>query len=127
MAKKASDTSASKETTKNSKKTVSETASSTEETPKKRVIRKKAAAVKAEVTSDKAVPVKKTKWRIPADHAEAGPPSPVMKAFWGVFNPMMVQVAQYDYANEKDAQKAAEEMTEKKKALHFVQVIKKLV
>ncbi|MCL2347721.1 MAG: hypothetical protein FWC50_05600 [Planctomycetaceae bacterium] len=123
---KASDTSASKETTKSSKKTVPEMKSATTETPKKRVIRKKAAA-KAEVTSGEEAPVKKTKWRLPADHAEAGPPPPVMKAFWGVFNPMMVQVAQYDYANEKEAQKAAEEMTEKKKTPHFVQVIKKLV
>ncbi|MCL2118972.1 MAG: hypothetical protein FWH27_11155, partial [Planctomycetaceae bacterium] len=61
------------------------------------------------------------------DNGEASPSGPAMKAFWGVFNPMMVQVAQYSYADEAEARKAAADMTEKKKAPHFVQLIKKVI
>ena len=40
---------------------------------------------------------------------------------------MMVQVAQYSYAEEAEARQAAADMTEKKKAPHFVQLIKKVI
>jgi hypothetical protein len=88
---------------------------------KTRAPRKKAAA-----SADSAIKkpaVKRTRRR--ADTSEGS--APVMKAYWGVFNPMMVQVAQYNYSEESEAQKAAAELTEKKKAPHFVQIIKKVV
>ncbi len=89
---------------------------------KPRAPRKKA-AVSAE-TKPKKPAVKRTR----RTKAEAGDASaPVMKAYWGVFNPTMVQIAQYDYAEEAEAQKVAADMTEKKKAPHFVQLIKKVV
>ena len=89
---------------------------------KARVIKKKAAK-----SDDKAAvkaPAKRAKRRTDDGSADS---VPVMKAYWGVYNPMMVQVAQYDYAEESEAQKAAADMTEKKKAPHFVQLIKKVV
>jgi hypothetical protein len=89
--------------------------------PKKRAVRKKATA-----STEKPV-VKRARRSTKIDGAGSSVPAPVMKAFWGVFNPMMVQVAQYDYSEELDAQKAAADLTEKKKAMYFVQIIKKIV
>ena len=82
---------------------------------------------KATASADGAVKktaVKRTRRRTDASEATS---APVMKAYWGVFNPMMVQVAQYNYSEESEAQKAAADLTEKKKAPHFVQIIKKIV
>ena len=96
-----------------------------EEVPvKKKVASRKKAAI-SEPKAKK--PVTKRTSRTKIDNAESTPPAPVMKAFWGVFNPMMVQVAQYNYADEDQAKKAAADMTEKKKAPHFVQLIKKVI
>jgi len=90
--------------------------------PKKRTLRKKVA-----VSDDAKPEVKRTRSRTKIDSGDSSASTPVMKAFWGVFNPMMVQVAQYDYAEEPEAQKAAADLTEKKKAPHFVQLIKKVI
>jgi len=89
---------------------------------KTRAPRKKAAASVDGTVKKPAV--KRTRRRIDSSEASS---TPVMKAYWGVFNPMMVQVAQYNYSEESEAQKAAADLTEKKKAPHFVQIIKKIV
>ena len=103
---------------------VDETVAETVTPAKKKVAtRKKAATGEAKV---KKTPVKRTR-STKSSKADNSANAPVMKAFWGVYNPMMVQVAQYSYADEADARKAAEDMTEKKKAPHFVQLIKKVM
>jgi len=91
--------------------------------------KKKVSSSKKTVASShkvKKTPVKRTS-RTKIDKAESTPPPPVMKAFWGVFNQMMVQVAQYNYSDEDEAKKTAADMTEKKKAPHFVQIIKRVI
>jgi hypothetical protein len=107
--------------------TVSDEAAVSEEptaTKKKTVSRKKATG-STEAKAKKA-PVKRSR-STKNDKTDSSLNAPVMKAFWGVFNPMMVQVAQYNYADEAEAQKAAADMTEKKKAPHFVQLTKKVL
>jgi hypothetical protein len=50
-----------------------------------------------------------------------------LKAFWGVFNQAMAQVAQFEYGQREDAERKAKELTEAKKAPHFVQLVKKVI
>jgi len=94
------------------------------------VVKKKSATRKKVGTSSvpkaKNAPVKRSR-STKIDGADSSSSAPVMKAFWGVFNPMMVQVAQYSYAEEAEARQAAADLTEKKKAPHFVQPIKKVI
>jgi len=96
----------------------------------KPVVKKKTTLRKKTTTSSepkaKKTPVNRSRMT-KADSAESSPSAPVMKAFWGVFNPMMVQIAQYNYAEEAEARQAAADITEKKKSPHFVQVIKKVI
>ena len=95
-------------------------------TVKKKAVRKRATkAGSAEAKSGKPV-VKRTR-RTKTDGAESSANAPVTKAFWGVFNQMMAQVAQFNYAEEDEAKKVAADLTEKKKAPHFVQLIKKVI
>ena len=98
-----------------------------EEVPvvKKKTATRKKAAGSSEAKVKKS-PVKRSR-SSKIDGADSSPSTPTMKAFWGVFNPMMVQVAQYNYADEAEARQAAADMTEKKKAPHFVQLIKKVI
>ena len=94
------------------------------------VVKKKTAPRKKATGSSEAkvkkTPVKRSR-STKIDSTESSPSAPAMKAFWGVYNPMMVQVAQYSYAEEAEARQAAADMTEKKKAPHFVQLIKKVI
>ena len=92
---------------------------------KKKAATRKKAAISAEPKIKKSSA--KRSRSIKVDGAESTPSAPVMKAFWGVFNHMMVQVAQYNYADETEARKAASDLSEKKKAPHFVQLIKKVI
>jgi len=95
------------------------------EKSEKKTTRKKADTadkVKESTATVKKTRKKATKTTSDSDHAQ-----PVLKAYWGVYNPQMVQVAQYDYAQQQEAQKVADELTEKKKAPHFVQIIKKII
>lgn len=91
------------------------------ETVKKKAVRKKA------VASDGTAPVKKPRKKSAKTAAGEAASQVVLKAYWGVFNPQMVQIAQYDYFQQDDAQKAADDLTEKKKLPHFIQLIKKIV
>ena len=109
--------------------TASEDATVMDEAPvaKKKAISRKKKTAPEDSAKAKVKKVAKRSRSTKIDSGDSSPSAPVMKAFWGVFNPMMVQVAQYNYADEAEAHKAAADMTEKKKAPHFVQLIKKVI
>ena len=48
-----------------------------------------------------------------------------MKLFWGVFNQSMKRVALYDFSQQKEAEKKAQELS--KKSPHFVQKVKEVI
>lgn len=50
-----------------------------------------------------------------------------LKAFWGVFGQAGQQVAQFEYSQRAEAEKKAKELSESKKAPHFVQLVKKVI
>lgn len=50
-----------------------------------------------------------------------------LKAFWGVFNPVMKRVAVFEYAERRQADKKAAELTASAKASHFVQLVKEII
>lgn len=50
-----------------------------------------------------------------------------LKAFWGVFDQRLKQVAQFEYSQRKEADKKAKELTASKKAPHFVQPVKEAI
>lgn len=50
-----------------------------------------------------------------------------LKAFWGVFGQAGQQVAQFEYSQRAEADKKAKELSESKKAPHFVQLVKKVI
>lgn len=50
-----------------------------------------------------------------------------LKAFWGVFSQSLKRVALYAYSQKRQAQKKAEELTEKHKSPHFVQPVKEVI
>ncbi len=47
-----------------------------------------------------------------------------MKAFWGVFNHSLKQVAKYDYSQKKQAEAKAKELSAGSKTPFFVQKVK---
>ena len=50
-----------------------------------------------------------------------------LKAFWGVFSQSLTPVAMFEYAQRKEADKKAKELSDSKKSPHFVQMIKKVI
>ena len=48
-----------------------------------------------------------------------------LKLFWGVFNQSMKRVALYDFSQQKEAEKKAQELS--KKTPHFVQKVKEVI
>ena len=50
-----------------------------------------------------------------------------LKAFWGVFNQSMKRIAVFEYAERKQADKKAAEMTASGKSPHFVQLVKEVI
>lgn len=50
-----------------------------------------------------------------------------LKAFWGVFSQSLTPVAMFEYAQRKEADKKAKELSESKKSPHFVQIVKKVI
>jgi len=50
-----------------------------------------------------------------------------LKAFWGVFNQSMKRVALFEYAERKQADKKAADLTVSQKSPHFVQPVKEPV
>ena len=51
-------------------------------------------------------------------------PAPRMRARWGVFDGSMKQIAIFDYHDRAGAEEKLAELREKKKSLHFVQIVK---
>jgi len=50
-----------------------------------------------------------------------------LKAFWGVFSQSLTPVAMFEYAQRKEADKKAKDLSESKKSPHFVQMVKKVI
>jgi len=50
-----------------------------------------------------------------------------LKAFWGVFNQSMKQVALFEYSHRAQAEKRARDLTESQKTPHFVQIVKEVI
>jgi hypothetical protein len=50
-----------------------------------------------------------------------------VKLFWGVFNQSLKRVALYEYAQKKQAEKKASELSKSGKSPHFVQKVKETV
>jgi hypothetical protein len=50
-----------------------------------------------------------------------------LKAFWGVFNQSMKRISLFEYKEEKEARKKAEDLTESQKTPHFVQLVKEVI
>lgn len=49
------------------------------------------------------------------------------KAYWGVFNDLMQQVALFEYQDRAEAEKTARQWTEKKRGSYFVRIVKQPV
>jgi hypothetical protein len=50
-----------------------------------------------------------------------------LKAFWGVFNQSMRRISLFEYNQQKEAQKKAQELSESQKSPHFVQLVKEII
>ncbi len=50
-----------------------------------------------------------------------------LKLFWGVFNQSMKRVALYDFSQQKEAEKKAEDLSKNGKSPHFVQKVKEAI
>ncbi len=50
-----------------------------------------------------------------------------LKAFWGVINQSMKRIATFEYAERKQADKKAADMTAAGKSPHFVQIVKEAI
>ena len=50
-----------------------------------------------------------------------------LKAFWGVFNQGLRQVALFEYAQRDEAQKKAEQLSVSQKTPHFVRIVKAVI
>ncbi len=50
-----------------------------------------------------------------------------LKAFWGVFNQSLRRVGLFEYSQEKQAKKKAEDLSTSQKTPHFVQLVKEVI
>ena len=50
-----------------------------------------------------------------------------LKLFWGVFNQSMKRVALYEFSQQKEAEKRAEDLSKGGKSPHFVQKVKEVI
>ncbi|HVC95936.1 MAG TPA: hypothetical protein VND64_19760 [Pirellulales bacterium] len=50
-----------------------------------------------------------------------------LKAFWGVYNQSMKQIARFEYAERKAADKKVAELNTSHKTPHFVQLVKEVI
>jgi hypothetical protein len=86
----------------------------------------RAAAEAAGATEE--APAKKTAKKPTARKSRAKTAKEVrLKAFWGVFNQSMKRVSVFDYAERKQADKKASELTASGKSPHFVQLVKEVI
>ncbi len=73
-------------------------------------------------------PAKKTAKKPAARKSRAKTAKEVrLKAFWGVFNQSMKRVAVFEYADRKQADKKAGELSASGKSPHFVQLVKEVI
>lgn len=119
-----------------SAKTAAAKKTATKKTVKKKVVSKKTAAKKtvAKKTAAKKTAVKKKETKKPEKKAKTKRASRKkvvaevrLKAFWGVFNQSLKRVALYEYHQKRQAEKRAEELTEKGGTPHFVKVVKEII
>jgi len=72
--------------------------------------------------------VKKTAKKTTPRRSRAKVPKEVrLKAFWGVFSQSLNAVVLFEYAQRKQAEKRAEELSASRKSPHFVQLVKKVI
>lgn len=83
------------------------------------------AEAEAAEAAEKAAPKKKKAAKKKTTRAKAAEVR--LKAYWGVFNQSLKRVALYDYAQRKEAEKKAKELTDKGKSPHFVQPVKEVL
>ena len=88
-------------------------------------IKAKRAEADAAEASEKAAPKKKKAAKKKTSRSKAAEVR--LKAYWGVFNQSLKRVALYDYAQRKEADKKAKELTDKGKSPHFVQPVKEVI
>jgi len=50
-----------------------------------------------------------------------------VKAYWGVFNDLLQQVAVFEYRDRAKAEKSARQLTKTKKGSYFVRIVKRTV
>lgn len=50
-----------------------------------------------------------------------------LKLFWGVFNQSMKRVALYEFSQQKEAEKKAEDLSKGGKSPHFIQKVKEVI
>ena len=50
-----------------------------------------------------------------------------LKLFWGVFNQSMKRVALYEFSQQEEAEKKAEDLSKGGKSPHFVQKVKEVI
>ncbi len=50
-----------------------------------------------------------------------------LKAFWAVYSQSLTPVVIFEYSQQKEAKKKAEELSKSKKSPHFVQLLKKVI
>lgn len=50
-----------------------------------------------------------------------------LKLFWGVFNQSMKRVALYEFSQQEEAEKKAEDLSKNGKSPHFVQKVKEVI
>ncbi|MDD3468658.1 MAG: hypothetical protein PHE53_01600 [Thermoguttaceae bacterium] len=75
---------------------------------------------------DDDLPVKKTKKAVRRKTSRSKTVRDVrQRAYWGVFSPLMQQVALFEYSQKEDALKDAEERSKAKNTPFFVQIVKK--
>ena len=87
-------------------------------------LREEAEAAERQGARKKAAPAKTTTGR----KSRAKTPKEVrLKAFWGVFSQSLNPVVLFEYAQRKEADKKAKELSESKKSPHFVQLVKKVI
>jgi hypothetical protein len=83
------------------------------------------AAEKVGKDKDKGSPAAPKKKKAAKRKSRAKDPADIrMKLFWGVFNQSLKRVALFDYNQQKQAEKKAEELSKAGKSPHFVQKVK---
>ena len=94
----------------------------------RKVVNRKELREEAEAAERLGATKKKTAKKKATRKSRAKTPKEVrLKAFWGVFSQSLTPVAMFEYAQRKEADKKAKELSESKKSPHFVQIVKKVI